>query len=248
MSVAGPTARWPAARVALGRSLPRETPMTLPRSMLLALLLALAPGGAPAARAQDPQADLVRSWYQHFLNREPDPQGFAIFLGRLRRGDSPLDLQAEFLGSDEFFNNRGRDPAALVAGFHQTVLGTNPRPEDVATWVRRLDRERGNRVNLARAFLRATAGQAPPPPPGPPTNLAGIADALAGVSRQFLDFVSREVGGTLAGRRLLLRGRALVESADNFQGVMRQFGLRPAAQRAALDNVGRALQEVQNEL
>src|SRR5262249_12281429 len=33
-----------------------------------------------------------------------------------------------------------------------------------------------------------------------------------------------------------------------FQGVMRQFGLRPDAQRAALDNVGRALQEVQNEL
>src|SRR5262249_61528821 len=102
-------------------------------------------------------------WYVRYLNREPDPGGYQAFVQRVRRGEAADQLQAEILGSEEFFNNQGRDPAAFIAGLYRVVLGTGANPGDVATWGNRLAQLRGHRVQLPRDCLRT-----PPRPVGPP--------------------------------------------------------------------------------
>src|SRR5687768_4091185 len=49
----------------------------------------------------------VRQWYRDYLGREVGPE-LKAWTELLRGGMSPLDVQATILGSDEFYNEKGR--------------------------------------------------------------------------------------------------------------------------------------------
>jgi hypothetical protein len=59
-----------------------------------------APGPGPAPPPGDPRAqgfrDTVRSWYLDVLGREPDPDGWDVWVELLLRGDRLLDVYAAF--------------------------------------------------------------------------------------------------------------------------------------------------------
>jgi hypothetical protein len=99
-------------------------------------------------------AQLVDSWYRLYLNRAPEPEGMRDQLDRLRRGDSPEEIQAGILGSDEYYRLHGSRRHAWVAALYSEVLDRSPTRREVDTWVDMLDRNGGSRDRTALEFLR----------------------------------------------------------------------------------------------
>src|SRR5262249_39992257 len=109
----------------------------------------------PPSIPTDPFAEMVEGWYPQFMHRSADPAAVATYAALLRRGVPPEDVQANLLGSAEYFLVRGRSAEGFVRGLYNDVLQREPRGGEVRTWVQRLAENRGNREVLAREFLEA---------------------------------------------------------------------------------------------
>jgi HEAT repeats/Domain of unknown function (DUF4214) len=103
----------------------------------------------------DPYAEMVESWYAQYMHRSADPAAVANYAALLRRGVPPEEVQANMLGSAEYFLVHGRSAEGFVRGLYNDVLQREPRGGEVRTWVQRLAVDRGNREVLAREFLEA---------------------------------------------------------------------------------------------
>jgi hypothetical protein len=108
---------------------------------------------------QNNQRALVESWYQLFLHRPADEGGMRDFMDRLRRGASPLEVQAAMLGSDEYFRLNGSRDRAWIAAMYSDVLNRSPSPREVQGWVQSLRRSGGSRAGTALEFLRAAQAE-----------------------------------------------------------------------------------------
>ena len=85
----------------------------------------------------------------------------------------PLPAQAQFFGSEDYFQAHDGTPQGLVTGLYGDVLGRAPTQAEMDRWVSRWGTS-GNGVNLAREFLisaqsELAARAAAAPPPAPPT-------------------------------------------------------------------------------
>jgi HEAT repeats/Domain of unknown function (DUF4214) len=109
--------------------------------------------GGPLQPASIPQ--LVDSWYRLYLNRPAEPQGMRDQIARLRRGDSPEEIQAGSLGSDEFYQLHGSRRGAWIAALYTDVLDRYPSRREIGSWMETLDRSGGSRDRTALEFLRA---------------------------------------------------------------------------------------------
>jgi hypothetical protein len=98
---------------------------------------------------------LVESWYQLFLHRPADPDGLRDYVGRLRRGIAPEDVQAGFLGSEEYYRLQGSRPRRWVAALYADVLDRSPTPREINGWIETLARNGGSREATAAEFLRS---------------------------------------------------------------------------------------------
>jgi Domain of unknown function (DUF4214) len=99
-------------------------------------------------------AEVVDSWYRLYLNRAPEPEGLRDQLNRLRRGESPEEIQAGILGSDEYYRLHGSRRHAWIAGLYSDVLDRSPTRREINSWVETLDRSGGSREQTALEFLR----------------------------------------------------------------------------------------------
>jgi hypothetical protein len=99
-------------------------------------------------------ARVVDSWYRLYLNRDPEPEGMRDQLARLRRGDSPEEIQAGILGSDEYFRLHGSRRVAWIAALYSDVLDRSPSRREIASWLETLERTGGSREATALEFLR----------------------------------------------------------------------------------------------
>jgi hypothetical protein len=75
------------------------------------------------------------------------------FLGRLRRGARPEEVQAAMMGSDEYFKLHGSRPRAFIAAMYVDVLGRAPSRSEVNVWMTTLERFGGSRERTALEFL-----------------------------------------------------------------------------------------------
>jgi len=98
---------------------------------------------------------LVESWYQLYLRRPADPAGLRDNVDRLRRGVSPIDVQASILGSEEYFKLHGSRQRSWVAALYADVLDRSPSHREVQNWIQLLQRAGGSRERTAADFLRA---------------------------------------------------------------------------------------------
>ncbi len=105
----------------------------------------------------DPNADLIESWYQRYLGRSVDPGGLSSRLAVLRRGADPEEVEADIIGSGEYWERNGRNVAGFVRGLYADVLGREPNRNEVRIWADRYAVNRGNRSAVAREFLQAAA-------------------------------------------------------------------------------------------
>jgi hypothetical protein len=83
---------------------------------------------------------LVRSWYQRYLHRTPDPTGEELgWVDALRTGQPPEKVLAGILGSQEYFTNAGGTPEAFVRALFMDLTGRQPTFQELNYWARRLN-------------------------------------------------------------------------------------------------------------
>jgi hypothetical protein len=127
----------------------------------MAGLLFLSAGNA-RAQTYDP-GQLVQSWYERYLGREPDPGGLDLWAQQLQTF-GPTQAQAGILASDEYYIRHGATPVGFAEGLYADVLNRTASPSEVGNWVSRFMVDGGDRAQLAREFLdaaRPELGQAP---------------------------------------------------------------------------------------
>ena len=66
--------------------------------------------------------------------------------------EPPLQAQAQFLGSDDYYQAHGGNPRDLVLALYADVLGRPPTENEIQRWTSRLQ-DCGNGVVMAREFL-----------------------------------------------------------------------------------------------
>jgi hypothetical protein len=174
-------------------------------------------GATAQVGSQGTEAEQIRGWYRDYLGREPGPE-LTAWVQLLRGGMSPTDVQATVLGSDEYFNQQGRDPQTFVLETLQAVTWQAPSGNLLRQWNDRLTALRGDRFALAREILltyaqpHTTTGQA-----------SDIALRLTNAAKLLQDTADFELSGTTQGRQVSLRAKSLYDACMSLQ---RTVGVR----------------------
>jgi hypothetical protein len=103
----------------------------------------------------DPNADMIDWWFRQYLGRSVDPGGLSSRLMLLRRGADPQDIEADIIGSGEYWERHGSNVVGFVRGLYADVLGRVPNRGEVRNWQDRYAVNRGDRSAVAREFLQA---------------------------------------------------------------------------------------------
>jgi hypothetical protein len=120
---------------------------------LIALaLLTLGLTTMEASAQSQREYDTVRGWYERFLGREPEPEGWRNWATALTQ-QSPNEVLAGILASGEYYERQGGTPDRFISGLYSDLLGRQPAEHEVRSWLRRLAIERGDRAQIAREFL-----------------------------------------------------------------------------------------------
>lgn len=199
----------------------------------------------PAVQPQrSTEAEQVRMWYRDYLGREPGPE-LTAWVELLRGGMSPLDLQATILGSDEFFNAKGRDPQTFVLETLQAVTWQQPTTNDLRRWTDRLTQLRGDRFALVREILMTNNISQPSVAAG---TIVDLSTRMVSAVRLLGDTAAFELGGTLQGQQVTLRTQAMLDSAESFRRTVAQRNYRPESLQQELLNIERSFDAVQMAL
>jgi hypothetical protein len=181
------------------------------------------------------EEDQIRNWYRDYLGREVGPE-LKAWVELLRGGMSPLDVQATILGSDEFYNGKGRNAETFIVETLQSITWEEPSDAEVRRWSDRLRALRGDRFSVAREILLAHADDVGSGAPAGP-NRAEIANRLTAAAKLLTDTIDFEIGGTTQGRQANLKAQALVDAAE-------QFKLNSGSTTSRPTNASQALQAV----
>jgi hypothetical protein len=107
----------------------------------------------------DPNADMIDSWFRRYLGRSVDSGGLSARLALLRRGGDPLDIEADIIGSGEYWERNGSNVAGFVRGLYRDILQRDARPYEIAIWARRYVANQANRSAVAREFIVASENE-----------------------------------------------------------------------------------------
>jgi hypothetical protein len=108
------------------------------------------PNGPPSARlidaakafahSKEHYQQFVVNAYQQYLKRFPDDAGLNFWVSAMLAGTySDEQVEAFFLGSDEYIANHGGPGAAWVTGMYKDLLGRTPSDAEVQGWVNALN-------------------------------------------------------------------------------------------------------------
>jgi len=190
------------------------------------------------------EAEQVRGWYRDYLGREPGPE-LTAWVELLRGGMSPVDVQATILGSDEFFNAKGRDQQTFVLETLQAVTWQQPTATELRQWTDRLTMLRGDRFALVREILMSNTASQPNVAAG---TLVDLSTRLVAAARLLGDTAAFELTGTLQGQQVSLRSQALYDATESFRRAVAQRNFRPETLDQELRIVERSFDAVQTSL
>jgi hypothetical protein len=205
-------------------------------------------GRAPLAPTNR-EEDQIRNWYRDYLGREVGPE-LKAWVELLRGGMSPLDVQATILGSDEFYNEKGRNAQTFIVETLQSITWEEPSAADVRRWTDRLRSLRGDRFVLAREILLAHADDTGVGGSSN-VNLGEIANRLSDAAKLLTDTIKFEIGGTTQGRQASLKAQALVDAADQLRRSIGISASRPSDSsqaQVAITSAQRSLTSLQTTL
>ena len=98
---------------------------------------------------------LITDAYAHYLGRLPDPEGLAGWLRAMNRGLHIQQMEAGFLGSQEYFDVWGEGTnAGWIRALYLDVLGREATAAEVQAWLPAIARD--GREQVSRGFLYST--------------------------------------------------------------------------------------------
>jgi hypothetical protein len=191
-----------------------------------------------------PTAEVVNA-YRQFLGREPQPAEVIDQVNQLRLGRSIGEMQAQFLGSAEFFQRHGNNPQLFIVGAYGAVLQRLPAAAEIAAQLQGYAALNGDRLQFSRLFLTSAQAEiqqrafqpAPPIQQNPAIQLVRSANRLI--------FAIRSEGrGNLNAQGLYLQSREFatasqallntINQGDVFQ--IQQVGQQVTAQYHVMHN------------
>jgi hypothetical protein len=103
-------------------------------------------------RSQEPQVQTVERLYRRLLHRSAEPDGLTAWLAFQAQGGTGAQLEAQLLGSAEYFQARGDSNTAFLAALYQDVFGRAVDAVGAAAFGPLLD-QGADRVGVAAAVL-----------------------------------------------------------------------------------------------
>jgi hypothetical protein len=91
------------------------------------------------ATSTEREAIVINFDYQHFLNRAPEPGAVSMWENNLQHGLDQAGLEADIVGSQEFFALAGGTDQGFVTRAYQTVLNRTPSQAEVNFWTSMLE-------------------------------------------------------------------------------------------------------------
>jgi hypothetical protein len=107
----------------------------------------------------DPDADLIETWYRRYLGRSVDPGGLAARLTLLRQGADPEGIEADIIGSGEYWERNGSNVEGFIRGLYRDLLDRDCTRDEVRIWAVRYIANERNRSAVAREFLQASLNE-----------------------------------------------------------------------------------------
>ena len=83
--------------------------------------------------------NLVTPIYLKYLGRGPDAAGLNYWVNLLQQGLTDEQLEAGFIGSDEYIKNHGGSGPGWIQGMYGSLLGRAPSAGEVQYWVNNLN-------------------------------------------------------------------------------------------------------------
>jgi len=217
----------------------------LVRLALLAALL-IVPSVVSAQRFDN--RDFITQLYREYYQRVPTSQELNVWLSGMQRGDSPLDVHASFIGSDEYFERCGLNSNTWLNNIFVAVTNRSPTSEEFRYWSQRLRQLGYNRRAVGKEFLQSYGGQAAvPPQPSGGTAYDQIPSQMISNSRQLIQNVRSEVTG-FNGSLVLLQANNLQSILQKSQKALENYQRDPLAAQLALNNVQLATNSLGNSL
>ena len=98
---------------------------------------------------------IIKPAYVQFLGRPADPSGIAYWTNQMIDGLTDENLEAGFIGSDEFYNHSGGTNKGWVDAMYQDLLGQQPILHGEAFWIGQLA-SGANRASVAFGFAASS--------------------------------------------------------------------------------------------
>lgn len=214
-------------------------------SLLVALLMV--PSVTSAQRFDN--RDFITQLYREYYQRVPTSQELNVWLSGMQRGDSPLDVHASFIGSDEYFERCGLNSNTWLNNIFVAVTNRSPTSEEFRYWSQRLRQLGYNRRAVGKEFLQSYGGQAAIPPQGGGGGAAydQIPSQMISNSRQLVQNVRSEVTG-FNGSLVLLQANNLQSILQKSQKALENYQRDPLAAQLALNNVQLATKSLGSSL
>jgi hypothetical protein len=192
--------------------------------------------------------DFITQLYREYYQRVPTSQEMNVWLSGMQRGDSPLDVHASFIGSDEYFERCGLNSNTWLNNIFVAVTNRSPTSEEFRYWSQRLRQLGYNRRAVGKEFLQSYGGQAAiPPQPNGGTAYDQIPSQMISNSRQLTQNVRSEVTG-FNGSLVLLQANNLQSILQKSQKALENYQRDPLAAQLALNNVQLATNSLGNSL
>jgi hypothetical protein len=121
--------------------------------IVLAVVLAATPVEAQTTK------ELTDAVYRRYFGRNADPGAVEIWARSIREGIDPLELEAGFLSTVEYYDRAGGTNHAFIRAVFRDLVGPASSRQDVNGWVRFLEDRGGDaaaRAEVALELLKQT--------------------------------------------------------------------------------------------
>jgi uncharacterized protein YkwD len=89
------------------------------------------------AKSPESYSHFINTAYQAYLGRGPDGAGLQYWLNRMQQGMTDEQVEASFIGSQEYIAHHG-GTSAWISGMYQDLLGRSAAQSEIDTWLNQM--------------------------------------------------------------------------------------------------------------
>ncbi|MCR9293191.1 MAG: hypothetical protein NXI32_10760 [bacterium] len=219
------------------------------------VLTLIAAVGCPACRPLlgSDLSKLLHAVFDESSHRQPTGSELNYY-SNVFRNQGSLEGYIQLMGSNDYFVSQSqRNWENYVNSLYVTMLGRPPRGDELRFWVQQFQVAGSPQVEMVREFCRANRVTQLPssmpqlPPYQLPNNNAAIANELVNEVNLFSSLISRDIGGSRFGGRLVELSRNLLSVSEQYREIVSSPRYTGNHVAMSADNLERAMQALEEE-